>query len=144
MPLKLRNEPVALFLVDQRMPHMSGVEFLEQAIPLYPEAKRALLTAYADTDAAIRAINSVQIDHYLMKPWDPPEERLYGVVVPNFDLLRERKIVNTKEAIRFDIEALSHKIASTKLVNAAGAAVAPTVPAFQAAAANADWAHAPG
>jgi thioredoxin reductase (NADPH) len=78
--LKLRNEPVALFLVDQRMPHMSGVEFLEKAIVLYPEAKRALLTAYADTDAAIRAINSVQIDHYLMKPWDPPEERLYGVV----------------------------------------------------------------
>jgi thioredoxin reductase (NADPH) len=78
--LKLRNEPVALFLVDQRMPHMSGVEFLEKAIELYPDAKRALLTAYADTDAAIRAINSVHIDHYLMKPWDPPEERLYGVV----------------------------------------------------------------
>jgi len=78
--LKLRNEPVALFLVDQRMPRMSGVEFLEKAIELYPEAKRALLTAYADTDAAIRAINNVHIDHYLMKPWDPPEERLYGVV----------------------------------------------------------------
>lgn len=78
--LKLRNDPVALFLVDQRMPHMSGVEFLEKAIELYPDAKRALLTAYADTDAAIRAINNVQIDHYLMKPWDPPEERLYGVV----------------------------------------------------------------
>jgi thioredoxin reductase (NADPH) len=78
--LKLRNEPVALFLVDQRMPRMSGVEFLEKAIEPYPEAKRALLTAYADTDAAIRAINSVHIDHYLMKPWDPPEERLYGVV----------------------------------------------------------------
>jgi thioredoxin reductase (NADPH) len=78
--LKLRNEMVALFLVDQRMPRMSGVEFLEQAIEFYPEAKRALLTAYADTDAAIRAINSVHIDHYLMKPWDPPEERLYGVV----------------------------------------------------------------
>ncbi|HEX4350705.1 MAG TPA: FAD-dependent oxidoreductase [Verrucomicrobiae bacterium] len=78
--LKLRNEPVALFLVDQRMPRMSGVEFLEKAIELYPEAKRALLTAYADTDAAIRAINSVHVDHYLMKPWDPPEERLYGVV----------------------------------------------------------------
>jgi len=78
--LKLRNEPVALFLVDQRMPRMSGVEFLEKAIEFYPDAKRALLTAYADTDAAIRAINSVQIDHYLMKPWDPPEERLYGVV----------------------------------------------------------------
>ncbi len=78
--LKLRNDPVALFLVDQRMPAMSGVEFLEVALQFYPEAKRALLTAYADTDAAIRAINSVQIDHYLMKPWDPPEERLYGVV----------------------------------------------------------------
>ena len=78
--LKLRNEPVALFLVDQRMPRMSGVEFLEKAIEFYPDAKRALLTAYADTDAAIRAINNVQIDHYLMKPWDPPEERLYGVV----------------------------------------------------------------
>jgi thioredoxin reductase (NADPH) len=78
--LKLRNEPVALFLVDQRMPRMSGVEFLEKAIELYPDAKRALLTAYADTDAAIRAINGAHIDHYLMKPWDPPEERLFGVV----------------------------------------------------------------
>ena len=78
--LKLRNESAALFLVDQRMPRMSGVEFLEKAIEFYPDAKRAMLTAYADTDAAIRAINSVQIDHYLMKPWDPPEERLYGVV----------------------------------------------------------------
>jgi thioredoxin reductase (NADPH) len=64
--LKLRNEPVALFLVDQRMPRMSGVEFLEKALGLYPGAKRALLTAYADTDAAIRAIDSVKIDHYLL------------------------------------------------------------------------------
>jgi thioredoxin reductase (NADPH) len=78
--LKLRHESVALFLVDQRMPRMSGVEFLEKAIEVFPDAKRALLTAYADTDAAIRAINSVHIDHYLLKPWDPPEERLYGVV----------------------------------------------------------------
>lgn len=78
--LKLRNEAVALFLVDQRMPQMSGVEFLEQALKIFPQAKRALLTAYADTDAAIRAINSTQIDYYLLKPWDPPEERLYPVL----------------------------------------------------------------
>ena len=78
--IKLRNQPVALFLVDQRMPHMSGVEFLEQALPMFPDAKRALLTAYADTDAAIRAINTTKIDYYLMKPWDPPEERLYPVL----------------------------------------------------------------
>lgn len=78
--LKLRNDAIALFLVDQRMPHMTGVEFLEQALALYPSTKRALLTAYADTDDAIRAINNAKVDHYLMKPWDPPEERLYGVV----------------------------------------------------------------
>ena len=78
--LKLRNETVALFLVDQRMPQMTGVEFLERAIVLYPDVKRALLTAYADTDAAIRAINDAQVDYYLMKPWHPPEERLYPVI----------------------------------------------------------------
>ena len=78
--LKLRNDMVALFLVDQRMPQMTGVEFLARAIPLYPEAKRALLTAYADTDAAIRAINDAQVDYYLMKPWHPPEERLYPMI----------------------------------------------------------------
>lgn len=78
--LKLRNETVALFLVDQRMPQMSGVEFIEQAMPLFPEAKRVLLTAYADTNAAISAINTANIDYYLMKPWEPPEERLYPVL----------------------------------------------------------------
>jgi thioredoxin reductase (NADPH) len=78
--LLLRNEPVALILSDQRMPDMNGVEFLEKARELYPEAKRALLTAYADTDAAIKAINAVRIDYYLLKPWDPPEERLYPVL----------------------------------------------------------------
>ncbi|MGC4098245.1 MAG: FAD-dependent oxidoreductase [Nitrospira sp.] len=78
--LKLRNETVALFLVDQRMPQMTGVEFLAQALPFYPNAKRALLTAYADTDAAIRAINDAQVDYYLLKPWHPPEERLYPVI----------------------------------------------------------------
>jgi thioredoxin reductase (NADPH) len=78
--LKLRNDPVALFVVDQRMPGMTGVEFLEEAIKLHPDAKRVLLTAYADTQAAIRAINEVQLHHYLMKPWDPPEEHLYPVL----------------------------------------------------------------
>ena len=80
MTLKLRNDPVALLLVDQRMPEMTGVEFLERAMELYPDAKRALLTAYADTDAAIRAINTARIEYYLMKPWDPPEEQLYPVL----------------------------------------------------------------
>ncbi len=78
--LKLRNEQVALFLVDQRMPRMTGVEFLAETLKLDPSAKRVLLTAYADTDAAIRAINEIRLDHYLMKPWDPPEERLYPVL----------------------------------------------------------------
>ncbi len=77
---KRRNDPVALFLVDQRMPAMSGVEFLKEAIKLYPDTKRALLTAYADTDAAIASINAINLDYYLMKPWDPPDERLYPVL----------------------------------------------------------------
>ena len=78
--LKLRNNTVALFLVDQRMPGLSGVQFLEQAIEIFPDAKRVLLTAYADTDAAIAAINEAGINHYLLKPWDPPEENLYPVL----------------------------------------------------------------
>src|SRR6202030_4305364 len=78
--LKKRNEAVALLLVDQRMPEMSGVEFLNQAIAIFPEAKRVLLTAYADTDAAIQAINQARIHHYLLKPWDPPEQQLYPVL----------------------------------------------------------------
>jgi thioredoxin reductase (NADPH) len=78
--LKLRGDPLALLLVDQRMPGMSGVEFLEQAMPIYPEARRVLLTAYADTEAAIRAINAAQIHYYLLKPWHPPEENLYPIL----------------------------------------------------------------
>lgn len=78
--LRKRGDPVALFLSDQRMPGMTGIEFLEKAAQLYPEAKRTLLTAYADTDVAIRAINDVRLDHYLMKPWDPPDERLYPTI----------------------------------------------------------------
>ncbi len=75
--LRKRGEPLALVLADQRMPGMTGVELLEAARDLFPKAKRALLTAYADTDAAIAAINRAQIDYYLQKPWDPPEERLF-------------------------------------------------------------------
>ncbi len=78
--LKLRGAAVALFLADQRMPEMSGVEFLDQATQVFPDAKRALLTAYADTDAAIAAINTARLDYYLLKPWDPPEEKLYPVL----------------------------------------------------------------
>ena len=77
--LKKRGDVVALFVSDQRMPGMSGVEFLGKAMEIYPDAKRALLTAYADTEAAIQAINTAKINYYLTKPWDPPEERLYPV-----------------------------------------------------------------
>src|SRR5690242_3572434 len=78
--LKKRNEAVGLLLADQRMPEMSGVEFINKAIELYPEARRVLLTAYADTDAAIQAINLAKIHHYLLKPWDPPEQMLYPIL----------------------------------------------------------------
>ncbi|MBF9066720.1 FAD-dependent oxidoreductase [Streptacidiphilus fuscans] len=78
--LKLRGTPVAVILADYRMPQMNGIEFLEEALDLYPGARRVLLTAYADTDAAIDAINVVDLDHYLLKPWEPPEEKLYPVV----------------------------------------------------------------
>lgn len=78
--LKRRGDAVGLLLADQRMPQMTGVEFLGQAMELFPDAKRVLLTAYADTDAAIQAINSARIHHYLLKPWDPPEEHLYPVL----------------------------------------------------------------
>src|SRR3954466_237892 len=78
--VKLRGEAVAAILADYRMPQMDGIEFLEQAMDLFPHARRALLTAYADTDAAIQAINVVDVDHYLLKPWDPPEEKLYPVL----------------------------------------------------------------
>ncbi|RSM65144.1 fused response regulator/thioredoxin-disulfide reductase [Kibdelosporangium aridum] len=78
--IKLRGEEVAALLADYRMPGKSGIEFLEEAMDLFPVAKRVLLTAYADTDAAIQAINVVDLDHYLLKPWDPPEEKLYPVL----------------------------------------------------------------
>ena len=80
LELKNKGETVAMYLSDQRMPEMEGVDFLEKAIKYYPNAKRVLITAYSDTDAAIKAINTVQLDYYLVKPWDPPEEKLYPVI----------------------------------------------------------------
>jgi thioredoxin reductase (NADPH) len=97
--LKLRGETVAVFVADYRMPQMSGIEFLEQAMDLFPLARRVLLTAYADTHAAIDAINVVDLDHYLLKPWDPPEEKLYPVIDGLLDAWRaagDRPIPHTK------------------------------------------------
>jgi thioredoxin reductase (NADPH) len=80
LELKNKGEMIAMFISDQRMPEVDGVTFLEKAMSFYPEARRVLLTAYSDTDAAIKAINTVQLDYYLVKPWDPPEEKLYPVI----------------------------------------------------------------
>src|ERR671938_892025 len=87
--LKLRGDVVAAMLADYRMPQLNGIEFLEQAMDLFPRARRALLTAYADTDAAIQAINVVDVDHYLLKPWEPVEEKLYPVVDAMLETWRE-------------------------------------------------------
>ena len=110
--LKKKGEEIALFLSDQRMPEMLGVDFLEQAKEFYPSAKRVLLTAYSDTAAAIKAINDVQLDYYLMKPWDPPEEKLYPVLN---DLLDEWHIQHFPEfsglkLIGYQYSPKSHKI----------------------------------
>src|ERR1700759_2300909 len=97
--LRLRGETVAILIADYRMPQMSGIEFLEQAMDFYPAARRVLLTAYADTHAAIDAINVVDLDHYLLKPWDPPEEKLYPVIDALLDAWRrapEHPIPHTK------------------------------------------------
>jgi thioredoxin reductase (NADPH) len=80
LELKNKGETIAMFISDQRMPELDGVAFLEKTMPYYPDSKRILLTAYSDTDAAIKAINKVQLDYYLVKPWDPPEEKLYPVI----------------------------------------------------------------
>jgi thioredoxin reductase (NADPH) len=80
LDLQNKGEEIAIFISDQRMPEMQGVDFLQRAMRLFPDAKKVLLTAYSDTDAAIKAINDVQLDYYLMKPWDPPEEKLYPAI----------------------------------------------------------------
>jgi thioredoxin reductase (NADPH) len=102
--LKLRGEPVALLLADYRMPQMNGIEFLEAAMDLFPLARRVLLTAYADTDAAIDAINIVDLDHYLLKPWHPPEEKLYPVV----DELLEAWLA-TPEVAPIEVRIVGHR-----------------------------------
>jgi thioredoxin reductase (NADPH) len=95
----LRGDRVAVLLADYRMPGMNGIEFLEQAMDLFPRARRALLTAYADTDAAIEAINLVDVDHYLLKPWEPPEEKLYPVIdslIEMWQAAGEREVESTR------------------------------------------------
>ncbi|GAA2978507.1 FAD-dependent oxidoreductase [Streptomyces fulvorobeus] len=113
--LKLRGDLVAVLMADHRMPQMNGIEFLEQAMDIYPSARRVLLTAYADTNAAIDAINVVDLDHYLLKPWDPPAEKLYPVLddllqawhtgdhrpVPSIKLIGHRWSARSSEAREF-------------------------------------------
>ncbi|MED7926633.1 FAD-dependent oxidoreductase [Nonomuraea sp. LP-02] len=95
--MRLRGDDVAAILADYRMPQMNGVQFLEAAMDMYPYARRVLLTAYADTEAAIQAINVVDLDHYLLKPWDPPEEKFYPVIDGQLDAwLRTDRIERTE------------------------------------------------
>jgi thioredoxin reductase (NADPH) len=102
--LKLRGDTVAALLADYRMPEMNGIEFLEQAMDLFPRARRALLTAYADTDAAIQAINVVDVDFYLLKPWDPPEEKLYPVVDQMIQAWRD-----SPDAVVDEVKLVGHR-----------------------------------
>src|ERR687895_2623553 len=110
--IKLRGDAVAAILADYRMPHMDGIEFLEQAMDLFPHARRALLTAYADTDAAIQAINVIDLDHYLLKPWEPPDEKLYPVVDELIELWRtaEDKPVTATQVVGHRWSARSYEV----------------------------------
>src|SRR5919198_945493 len=102
--IKLRGGRVAVMLADYRMPEMDGIEFLESAMDLFPRARRALLTAYADTDAAIAAINLVDVDHYLLKPWEPPEEKLYPVLDAMLDAYNDQP-----DAEMAEIKVIGHR-----------------------------------
>jgi len=110
--LKNSSDIVALFLCDQRMPEMEGVAFLEKAIQIFPDAKRVLLTAYSDTEAAIKAINEVKLDYYLIKPWDPPEEKLYPVIDDLLDDWQNDYIPEFKgiKLVGFQFSPLSHLV----------------------------------
>src|ERR1700760_2441194 len=110
--LKNSGDTVALFVVDQRMPEMEGVDFLAKAIKVFPEAKRVLLTAYSDTEAAIKAINDVQLDYYLMKPWNPPEEKLYPIVTELLEDWQEnfRPPFRGLKVIGYQFSPQSHEI----------------------------------
>ncbi|WP_214367551.1 FAD-dependent oxidoreductase [Pseudonocardia sp. H11422] len=110
--MTLRGDDVAVLIADFRMPGMDGLQFLEQAMDLYPAARRILLTAYADTDAAITAINVVDLDHYLLKPWDPPEEKLYPVVDALLDAWRasDRRPVCETRIVGHRWSARSHEV----------------------------------
>ena len=112
LDLKNKGESVALFVSDQRMPEMEGVDFLQKAREFFPDARRVLLTAYSDTDAAIKAINSVQLDYYLMKPWDPPEEKLYPVISELLDdwLDTYRPAFKGIKVIGYQFSPKSHEI----------------------------------
>jgi thioredoxin reductase (NADPH) len=112
LDLKNKSEVVALFISDQRMPEMEGVEFLQKAREIYPDAKRVLLTAYSDTEAAIKAINDVQLDYYLMKPWDPPEEKLFPIVTELLDDWQEnyRPPFKGLKVIGYQFSPQSHEI----------------------------------
>jgi thioredoxin reductase (NADPH) len=112
LELKNTGEIVAMYITDQRMPEMDGITFLEQAIKFYPDAKRLLLTAYSDTDAAIKAINVVQLDYYLVKPWDPPEEKLYPVIDGLLDAWLNEYHPDFKgiKVFGFQYSQLSHQI----------------------------------